>query len=315
MSGALVRMAQSVYNTPHLITQSSLESIAAYLEGRNEGITLKVDANSKAQQPAEIQFSTATGIGVISIEGPLTYAPQPFAAMCGLSDSSYQNMVRQFDTLLKVGAKTIILDVDSPGGQAYGCFETGRYLRAEADKHGINLVAYVDGLAASAGYALAASAHEIVMNPSAEAGSIGVVVRLRNTNEAMRKAGISDTYIYAGNNKIPFDASGGFKKEFIADVQERVDTLYEEFVAYTSQIRGLPKKLVIDTQAKTYSAKDALGIGLADRVMTRQEFSEYLDHSDFDPKASVSRTPVAVMKAPERVDGVTQYLKEKYRVK
>lgn len=67
-------------------------------------------------------------------------------------------------------------------------------------------------MSASAAFGLSVAAHEIIANPDAELGSVGVVVKLRNMNKAMNNAGVEDTYIYAGDSKIPFKEDGSFRK-------------------------------------------------------------------------------------------------------
>jgi ClpP class serine protease len=175
-----------------------------------------------------------------------------------------------------MGAKTIVMDVDSPGGEAYGLQETGCYLRKKADERGVQLVAYVDGLSASAAFGLSVAAHEIIANPDAELGSVGVVVKLRNMNKAMNNAGVEDTYIYAGDSKIPFKEDGSFREDFLSDIQYKVDALYQQFTQYVADMRGIDVGVVKSTQAKVLLAQDAIKLGFADKVMTREDFSNYL---------------------------------------
>lgn len=271
--GKLLRLTEKLYNTPHLMLPASLERVFNFLDDRNNAPQMAIDFEKKPKE-RDIQYVAETNTGVIPVHGPLTYIE--YAAMCGEQNSSYQQVKSDFDNLLKMGAKRIILDVDSPGGEAYGMMETGRYMRMKADEKGVSLLAYVDGLSASAAYGLSCAAHEIVINQDAEAGSVGVVVRLRNTNEAMKKMGVQDTYIYAGDSKIPFDAEGGFREDFLNDIQYKVDTLYQQFSEYVAEMRGIDVGVVKNTQARVLIAKDAADIGLADKVMSREEFYNYV---------------------------------------
>src|SRR5690606_27753082 len=107
-------------------------------------------------------------------------------------------------------------------------------------------------------------------------GSIGVVVKLRNMNEAMKRAGVEDTYIYAGDSKVPFDADGKFTPDFLDDIQGKVNALYVEFAQHVSAMRGISHESVVATQAKTFMADQAIELGLADKKMTLSEFAEYL---------------------------------------
>ena len=271
--GKLLRLTSILYNTPHLMLPASLERVFTYLDDRNNHAELAVQLEKKPKD-RNVQYVAETQVGVLSVNGPLTYIE--YGAMCGEQNSSYQQIVDDFDKLCSMGAKTIVMDVDSPGGMAYGMTETGRYLRKKADERGIQLVAYVDGLSASAAFGLSVAAHEIIANPDAELGSVGVVVKLRNMNKAMNNAGVEDTYIYAGDSKIPFKEDGSFREDFLSDIQYKVDALYQQFTEYVADMRGIDVGVVKSTQAKVLLAQDAIGIGFADKVMTREDFSNYL---------------------------------------
>ena len=271
--GKLLRLTSILYNTPHLMLPASLERVFTYLDDRNNHAELAVQLEKKPKE-RNVQYVAETQVGVLSVSGPLTYIE--YEAMCGEQNSSYQQIVDDFDKLCSMGAKTIVMDVDSPGGMAYGMTETGRYLRKKADEKGIQLVAYVDGLSASAAFGLSVAAHEIIANPDAELGSVGVVVKLRNMNKAMNNAGVEDTYIYAGDSKIPFKEDGSFREDFLADIQYKVDALYQQFTEYVADMRGIDVGVVKSTQAKVLIAQDAIKIGFADKVMTREDFSNYL---------------------------------------
>lgn len=271
--GKLLRLTSILYNTPHLMLPASLERVFTYLDDRNNHAELAVQLEKKPKDH-NVQYVAETQVGVLSVNGPLTYIE--YGAMCGEQNSSYQQIVDDFDKLCSMGAKTIVMDVDSPGGMAYGMTETGRYLRKKADERGIQLVAYVDGLSASAAFGLSVAAHEIIANPDAELGSVGVVVKLRNMNKAMQNAGVEDTYIYAGDSKIPFKEDGSFREDFLSDIQYKVDALYQQFTEYVADMRGIDVGVVKSTQAKVLLAQDAIKLGFADKVMTREDFSNYL---------------------------------------
>jgi ClpP class serine protease len=66
----------------------------------------------------------------------------------------------------------IVLDVNSPGGTYAGTPETANAVRAAAAKP---VIAVVDTLCASAAYFIASQAGEVVVTPSGEVGSIGVL--------------------------------------------------------------------------------------------------------------------------------------------
>lgn len=276
----LFKLTEKLYNTPHLVTPGVLDSVIGYLEKRNNTPDFAITASvNKGER--YLAYNEDTKVGVISVDGPLTYIS--YNGICGEEGCSYQQINESFDQLAEAGATTIVLDCDGPGGEAYGMFETGRDMRNKADALGITLISYVDGMAASATYGIAASSHKLITNPGSQLGSIGVVVKLRNVNKALQSMGIEDSYIYAGDAKIPFNDKGEFTESFKQDIQNKVDVLYKDFIGYVSEMRGIDEKVVRDTKANMFLSGDAVSLGLADSAMTREEFSNYLADLVDDP--------------------------------
>lgn len=274
MAHELARLRSKLFDTPLLVETKSFESILNYLDKRCEGT---VEVNKEAAEEYSMHstlYYKDNGLGVININGPLTNKSTGWEAFCG--GTSYESIKEDFEALLEEGAKTIAFIVESGGGEAYGMMDTGNYLRQLADENGVKIVSYIDGLSASAAYGLTAISDEIISNKSSEIGSIGVLIRLMNDSKALEKEGYERTFITAGDEKIPFAADGSFRKEFIDDLQYKVDTLYQEFVEYVAEHRNISIEAVRNTQAKTFLAGDAVRLGLADKLMTQEEFYSYL---------------------------------------
>jgi len=274
MAHELARLRSKLFDTPLLVETKSFESILNYLDKRCEGT---VEVNKEAAEEYSMHgtlYYKDNGLGVININGPLTNKSTGWEAFCG--GTSYESIKEDFEALLEEGAKTIAFIVESGGGEAYGMMDTGNYLRRLADENGVKIVSYIDGLSASAAYGLTAISDEIISNKSSEIGSIGVLIRLMNDSKALEKEGYERTFITAGDEKIPFAADGSFRKEFIDDLQYKVDTLYQEFVEYVAEHRNISVEAVRNTQAKTFLAGDAVRLGLADKLMTQEEFYSYL---------------------------------------
>lgn len=222
-----------------------------------------------------IQYDPVMKLGVLNVEGTTVYRSTPFEAMCGMT--SYQRLERTLKAQLAEGAKTVLMYVDSGGGEAYGMMETASNLRTLADGAGAKIVAYVDGTSGSAAYGLTAVAHEVIANPSSRVGSIGVVVSLMNNSKQLEKDGLERIYLYKGDNKVALDKDGNFSESFLKTVDEMITESYQDFTSHVANFRGIPVQSVINTQASVYTAQKALDVGLVDRLMGRSEFfSEYL---------------------------------------
>ena len=77
-------------------------------------------------------------------------------------------------------------------------------------------------------------------------------------------------------------------------IQERVDSLYQVFVSHVAEMRGLSEEAVRATEAKVFLAKEAVELGLADKIMSADEFMAYLeddgDSMDFSLRSKQKNT-------------------------
>jgi len=268
------RLTSDLYNKPHLISVEAFSAITSYLELRNTGMLAQVETVS-----ADLDKPSQVGkIGLINIHGSLTN--KPVESLCGATGTSYAGLMDQMLELIGVGCKKIVFDISSGGGEAFNCFQTADAIRQMADENGVYLISYVQDCAASAAYALCVLSDEVVAHPQGQVGSIGVLIALMNNSKALENAGYKRTFVTAGANKIPFDADGEFRDEFLAGLQEQVDELYEEFVAHVSKYTGLSTDEIKATEASMFRAKKAQELGLINSIMTNEEFAQYLTNED-----------------------------------
>jgi len=261
------------------VDQKTFDFAAAFIKERNKvGLMVMPDVGDDDEgdeEPDDIDdFDPEMGVGVIDITGALTY--KPVYGLCGKVGCSYESILEQAEELIEAGVDTIVLNIDSGGGQGYGAFECSNELRQMCDDSGVMLVAYNDGLCASAAYVFACVADIVVSNPYAETGSIGVLIALLNDSKALEQEGYSRTFITAGDSKVPFAADGSWREGFLEDLQTKVDSLYEDFVSHVAQYTAMTPETIKGTEAKTFMAQDALDLGLINKIMTRSEFVQYV---------------------------------------
>lgn len=271
-------LSRSILGVPQLCSESLFSTISEVLENRElRQQSLNTESIVEAVPSLLSEKLKNLGFGVLEIQGVLTAKPTPFQALCG--GTNYTDLIAGMQKLANEGKKKVVLNISSGGGEAYRCFECSRQLRKIADDNNMKLLAFVDGEASSAAYALASSAHEIIADSESYAiGSIGVVIKLLNDSKKLEKEGYSRTYVYAGNNKIPFSQDGSFKQDFLDDLQESVNATYQNFVSHVATYRPLTKQQIIDTQAKVYNADKALSLKLVDKLMTQEQFLNYLQN-------------------------------------
>lgn len=278
MSHSLIRIKSSLQNKPHLIEPESFNSIMEYVNSRIKGdaeITKKEMASwDDVDGDFSSRYNEETQTGFMSIDGPLTYKTSGWEAFCG--GTSYEMLKGQMEAFVQYGAKTVTMIVDSGGGEAHGMMDSANYIRKLADENGIKIIAYVDGMSASAAYGISCIADEIVMSADSQVGSIGVLIQLINNSKALEKAGYERTFITAGKDKVPFAEDGSFTDSFKEKLQHQVDELYEGFTSHVALHRKISVDAVKNTEANVFMSKDALELGLADQIMTPENFHEYL---------------------------------------
>ena len=282
MNHKVLRIFQSLHNKPQLIEPQTFDTLLSYLDLRNK---VGLDANmpesfGEEQKQEEQDEGENDGTVFINIFGSLKYRKDAFDSMCGVV--SYQSLMEDVEEAIENGAENIVMVIDSGGGEAYSCFTCANDIRSMCDNAGVKLYAYVDGMAASAAYALACMADEVIANPMAEVGSIGVVVSLLDTAEYMKNEGLKRIFITDGDSKVPFDADGHFKKEFIDDLQLSVKKMGDMFREYVSSHTGISVEDLEATQAKVYDAETALSMGLINKIMTQSEFIKYVEGNEKD---------------------------------
>lgn len=168
--------------------------------------------------------------------------------------------------LVDESVDSIILDIDSGGGEVAGCFETVDYIKAARSQKEIHAV--VDSSCYSAAYAIASACTSIKATPSSGIGSVGVVAMHASYERMLENEGISVTFIKAGDHKVDGNPYEELSDSVKADMQKRIDATYQEFVSLVSVNRSLAVEDVVKTQAACYTAQEAKSIGLIDDVIS-----------------------------------------------
>lgn len=270
----LAHLADRVLNRPLLITPEKAQVIVQVLAGRIgvgspdasrfEGDSFVLDETGKASPRP---YRVKDGVGIITVTGSLVNRGAWVGASSGLT--SYEGIQHQLKTARNDPAvQSVIIDLASPGGEAVGAFETAAAVRALAAEK--CTVAIVNGMAASAAYAIASGANEIVTTETGVSGSIGVVLLHADFSRALANEGINPTLIFAGEHKVDGNPFAPLPDSVRADLQAEVDGFYDAFLKTIAKGRGsrLTAAGARKTEARTFVGQTAVDRGLADRVGT-----------------------------------------------
>ena len=175
------------------------------------------------------------------------------------------------DAMANETIKTIVFDVDSPGGNVAGATEFAReVLKARVTKP---IIAQAQHLMASAAYWVCACATEIVASPSAMVGSIGVYAMYDDISEALAKLGIKRELIVAGKYKAEGVDGGPLSDDARAHIKALVDDTYIRFIGDVSKGRGITAAAVRGGygEGRCVGTDEAKALGMIDRIATLDE--------------------------------------------
>jgi protease-4 len=166
----------------------------------------------------------------------------------------------------------VVLDIDSPGGQVDGTEEF-----AQAIRHaGKPVVAYIDGLGASAAYWIASLCAHIFINSASTgyAGSLGVLCMRVNQSKMLEAQGVEVEIMRSTRavDKARLNPVEPLSDAVRAAVQADLDQIGETFIAAVSTGRAgkLSTKEDVFT-GKVYRGADAKKHGLVDAVGSLQD--------------------------------------------
>jgi signal peptide peptidase SppA len=287
-----------VREQPWAILPSKLVAIQDLLRLRAAGLTL-TDEDIRARIGAAVPRPQATRgtVAVIPVRGVIAQRMNMMTDMSG--GTSTEQLAAQFRVFAgDSSVETIVLDIDSPGGGVYGVPElAAEILEARKNK---TIVAIVNSLAASAAYWLAASATEIVITPSGEAGSIGVYGTHEDYSALEEKMGVKTTLVSAGKYKVEGNPFAPLDEDAHKALQARVDAYYDLFVRAVAKGRGATPAAVRNGygEGRVLTAQAAVDAKLADRIASYDETMARLTSGR--RSTAPARAQAAPMPMPEK---------------
>lgn len=256
----LPHIAGRVFDTPLLIARAKLDTILGVLVPRLRGESLPF-----AAKPVTRDYDISNGVAVIPIVGTLVRRTVGLEAQSGMT--SYTMIADRLHSALQDNAvKGILLDIDSPGGEAGGVFDLADQIFAARKVKPIWAVANDEAF--SAAYAIAAAAERIYLSRTGGVGSIGVIAVHLDQSEAEADAGLKYTAIYAGEHKNDLSPHEPLSDPARAQLQAEVNRIYDLFAGSVARMRGIDLAAIKATEAALYFGEQSIAAGLADQIGT-----------------------------------------------
>lgn len=276
---SLSHVRAAIYGEPWLIAENGMEQIVAIAESHAAGtITAdEIEAAMKKQRDTMgsniLQWVEESSTAIVSVHGPIFAKSGLMTQLSGATSSAAIGAA--MDTAVAEGAENIVLHIDSPGGQVTGGFELADKINEISEQ--VPVFAYVEGMGASLAYLLASQAVGIFLTRTTVVGSISVVFRAENNDRAMRNAGVDSITLRSGDRKQVESviAAGNSTTAQMASVVRRIDKLHGMFVEAVARGRANLDAAAVATGAM-WTGSDAVEAGLADEVMTFEQFLSQL---------------------------------------
>ncbi len=237
-------------------------------------------SGGKPEEPYQVM----NGVAVIPVKGVLTKGMSFFSFLFG--GSSMKQIGMAFDAALNDPlVKSILLDIDSPGGTVDGTDELAEQIfQARGQKP---IIAYTDGTMTSAAYWIASAADEIyISGDTVMSGSIGVVATHIDQSRLDEAMGEKWTEITAGRYKRIASSHKPLTSEGALYIQDQVDYLYSAFVNVVARNRGVePQEALSMADGKVFIGKQAIEVGLVDGV---EAFSDLINSAGVTAQQQLS---------------------------
>ena len=163
--------------------------------------------------------------------------------------------------------EAVALVVNSPGGSPVQSSLIAARIRRLAEEKSTPVHAFVEDVAGSGGYWLAAAADHIWVDETSIVGSIGVISAGFGFHELIARYGVERRVHTAGESKSFLDPFRPERAEDVARLDKVLEALHESFIGHVKARRGA--KLADDPSLFTgefWAGRQAVELGLADGV-------------------------------------------------
>lgn len=274
------RIFAAVKATPWAIQPEKMDEILAFLELKAAGGSVGDQELERLRAAHELIAArsisrSSGGVRVLPLMGMITHRVNMMTDISG--GTSTEKFAESFrEAVADPAIKTIVFDVDSPGGQVDGVPELADEIAAARSQK--KIIAIANTTMASAAYWLASQADEIVASPSAMIGSVGVLWPHTEISEAQKQAGIKTTLITAGKYKGEGSPLEPLTSEARAHMQSMVDSTHDQFITAVARGRRTSQRAVRENfgEGRVFTAQMAMKMGMADRVATLDQVLEGL---------------------------------------
>ena len=267
------RIAARLYNRAQVLVPAALYAASDYLLSRidrtvvvDQGRASRFVGEARTDEGGWLPYGVVNETAVITIGGELCNRSFGMAdADCGLVSYEYiKHQISEADRNPRV--RSMVVDLDSHGGESHGCFTLGTFIAEVAKRKPI--VASVNAFALSGGYRIASACTAIVAPNDSEVGSIGVWMLHFDLSQHFEQQGVKPTLLWKGERKVDGHPFGPLSPDAAASIDSSLEHIYGLFVNSVAADRRMTPEAVRATEARCFFGAEALTLGLVDQVGT-----------------------------------------------
>lgn len=209
--------------------------------------------------PEPVQADAA--IAVITATGPIVMGRRSSGV---IATQSTIGLIRQARHDRSIAA--LVMRIDSPGGSAFA----SELIRQELELTqlaGKPVVVSMSNVAASGGYWIAATADQILAQPTTITGSIGVFGLLPTFEKSLAKLGVHTDGVATTPLSGSMDPIAGLSDPMSRILQVNVENTYERFINLVARGRDMtPQEVDAIAQGRVWIGAKAHELGLVDNL-------------------------------------------------
>lgn len=218
--------------------------------------------------PNPVGYQAVSGVAVISVEGH-TEAKTSFISRA-FGSATYEDIkYRLMEAYEDSEVSSVLLNLDTPGGQAKGAFGLANFI-AQYNEKIKPIVSFSEGQVASAGILYGTAGSGLLLDEHAEAGSIGAVAVFSERTQLMKSYGVSVKVFRSAPYKAVPNSLEKLDDKGEEVMKEIITSAHNKFVGTLVNNLGLSVETIQQTMAngKMFSAPKAVSMGLSQGLTT-----------------------------------------------
>jgi signal peptide peptidase SppA len=253
---------------------------------------LRAGMYSHEKESEGLSIRAPGGIAIVRIEGVLFQKPN-WMTEWGYGCDYESIYCAIAEAIEDPSVRSVLLYIDSPGGEASGVDELATSIRQMGAKKPI--YSYVPSLAASGGYWIAAATSRIFATRMSFEGCIGCIAVYYDDRKLLEKIGVEEIVFVSSVSPDKFaDPATDSGK---AIIQKEVDAVGSIFVSAVSEFRGVtPEKVASDFgKGACLVAEEAQASGLIDEIANLNTVLDKMrDYPTGENTMSTARRPIGL---------------------